>query len=143
MASAECVSGGPILRDLLSQDGENVVSLRSGAWYLGSMKLFWAFFLAILALTLAVACAPSGLDEKGLPRPNGELAAQAGISLDEMGEGYWVFSRKCMECHEARLPTGELKGQWHPVVTGASGNVGLSLSEEKAIANYVRAASHL
>lgn len=69
------------------------------------------------------------------------MAGKAGISLDEMGEGYWVFSRKCMECHEAKLPMGEMEGQWHPVLKGMSGNAGLSVSEETAILKYVRAAS--
>ena len=89
---------------------------------------------------LLVACAESGLDKKGLPFPNPELASKANISMDQMGEGYWVFSRKCMECHEAKLPEGEMLEQWHPIVKGMAGNAGLSISEETAILNYVRAA---
>ncbi len=87
-----------------------------------------------------VACSSSvGLDRKGIPLPNPELAAQAGISLSQMGDGYWVFSRKCVECHGVRLPEGPLTGQWHPEVEGFSGNVGLSLSDESALVNYLRA----
>ncbi len=97
----------------------------------------------VVVLALSVACAPSGLDEKGLPHPSASLAAQANITIDEMGEGYWVFSRKCIECHEVKLPAGELEGQWHPVVEGMAGNAGLSLAEETAIVKYVRAAKYL
>ncbi|MBK1835187.1 hypothetical protein [Roseibacillus ishigakijimensis] len=102
------------------------------------MKSFCLLFL--LVAFLLAACGPTGLDEKGMPLPRPRLAAKAGISLDQMGEGYWVFSRKCLECHEAQLPQGELLGQWHPVVAGMAGNAGLSLSEEAAVVNYIRAA---
>lgn len=95
-----------------------------------------------LVLIFLISCSTSSLDESGLPQPHPELAAKAGITLDAMGEGYWIFSRKCMECHEAKLPAGSLEGQWHPVVAGMSGNAGLSASEEAAIVNYVRAAKH-
>lgn len=108
------------------------------ACYDWGMKLL--LVLSSFVLALVIACAPSGLDPRGLPRPNPVLAGKAGISLDEMGEGYWVFSRKCMECHESKLPSGELEGQWHPVVKGMSGNAGLSVSEETAILKYLRAA---
>lgn len=88
-----------------------------------------------------VGCGSSGRDENGLPLPSQELAAKASITLDQMGEGYWVFSRKCMECHEAKLPKGQLEGQWHPVVEGMAGNAGLFGSEEASIMNYLRAAN--
>lgn len=101
-----------------------------------------ALFVSLSAIYfVALGCAPVGLDESGLPQPRPELAAKAGITLDQMGEGYWVFSRKCMECHEAKLPEGQIEGQWHPVVEGMSGNAGLSSSEEVAVVNYVRAAN--
>ncbi|GHC66543.1 hypothetical protein [Roseibacillus persicicus] len=98
-------------------------------------------FVLFAVFACLVGCGPTGLDESGLPQPRPELAAKAGISLDEMGEGYWVFSRKCMECHEARLPKGQIEGVWHPVVDGMSGNAGLSTSENAAVVNYVRAAN--
>lgn len=94
---------------------------------------------SILTVAL-VGCVSDNLDEGGLPQPSVQLATRAGISLDEMGEGYWVFNRKCMECHGARLPTGETVGQWHPVVKGMSGNAGLSAGEEAAILKYIKAA---
>lgn len=97
------------------------------------------FFCGIFTVAL-VSCVSSNEDEAGLPQPSVELASKGGISLDEMGEGYWVFNRKCMECHESRLPQGETVGQWHPVVKGMSGNAGLSSSEEMAILKYIKAA---
>ena len=99
--------------------------------------------LFALPILLTVACGKAGLDETGLPHPSSALAAKAGISLDEMGDGYWVFNRKCMECHESRLPKVPLKKQWHPTVSGSSGNVGLSASEDAALMKYVQAANLL
>ena len=103
------------------------------------MRLFYGF--SALVGVLVVACASDGFESGELPLPDPVLAKKAGITVDEMGEGYWVFSRKCMECHQAKLPVGEMKGQWHPVVKGMIGNAGLSASEEAAILNYVRATS--
>lgn len=98
------------------------------------------WLLNALCLVVLVGCVTDNIDEAGLPQPSIETASRSGISLDEMGEGYWVFNRKCMECHEARLPDGETAGQWHPVVKGMSGNAGLSKSEETAILKYIKAA---
>lgn len=126
---------------LQPQNDKNEVFQWSDPCYYWEMKWYWALLLLILAWV--TACGPSGLDEKGLPYPSAALAAKAGVSVDEMGEGYWVYSRKCMECHGVKLPTGDLEGQWHPVVVGMAGNAGLSISEETAIVNYVRAATQL
>lgn len=108
------------------------------AWGCYSLLMKWLTD-SILLLAL-VGCVSDNLDEAGLPQPSVQLATRGGISLDEMGEGYWVFNRKCMECHEARLPAGETVGQWHPVVKGMSGNAGLSTSEEAAILKYIKVA---
>lgn len=98
-------------------------------------------WLLVVAAVVTACSSTEGLDANGIPMPSSELAMKAGISLDEMGDGYWVFSRKCLECHGAKLPEGEMVAQWHPVISGMAGNAGLSLSEESKILNYVRAAS--
>ena len=107
------------------------------------MKRIWPLpaIAAALAMVFATACSISGTNKGVPPKPNSELAEKAGISLDEMGEGYWVFNRKCLECHAAQIPSDSLIGQWHPVVEELSGNVGLSMSEEQAVLNYARAAN--
>ena len=89
---------------------------------------------------LLVACASDDVarDGSGLPLPHPELAEQAGISMEEMGEGYWVYTRKCVECHAAALPVGDLDGQWHPEVEGMSE---VTIADEGAILKYVRAAT--
>lgn len=103
------------------------------------MKRIWS--LSALALVFTAACSSLGTGKGSPPKPSQELATKAGITLNEMGEGYWVFNRKCLECHAAQIPTGSLEGQWHPVMADMSGNAGLSLSEEAAVLKYVRAAN--
>lgn len=101
----------------------------------------WICLLVVSMAVIITACSFGKVDTNGLPIPDPELAAKAGISIDAMSDGYWVFTRKCLECHEARIPQVEMKGQWHPEVEGIAGNVGLSLSEESSLWMYVKAAS--
>ncbi len=102
------------------------------------MKKIFLLFIPLAAVMSA--CSSKGLDANGIPLPEAELAEMAGITINEMGEGYWVFKRKCVECHQAQIPSGDLVGQWHPQVSGLAGNVGLSPSEETSIVRYLKAA---
>ena len=62
------------------------------------------------------------------------------MSLDAAGEGYWVFQRKCMECHEARIPDAPLTPGWHATASGMAWNAGLSEGEEKVVLSYLQTA---
>ena len=75
------------------------------------------------------------------PQPTARLAARAGESLDKIGAGYWIFQRKCLECHEARVPRNPSDPDWHPVIEGMSWNAGLAGEEESAVMAYLRAAA--
>lgn len=74
------------------------------------------------------------------PEPTAAMAARSGEDLDTIGTGYWVFERKCLECHESRVPRDPTHPDWHPVMQGMSWNAGLSEGEENAVMAYLRAA---
>ncbi len=67
------------------------------------------------------------------------MAARTGESLDTIGQGYWVFQRKCSECHAARLPKDRHKAGWHATAAGMAWNAGLMKSEEKVLLAYIDA----
>ena len=73
------------------------------------------------------------------PQPTEAMAARAGVSMDLIGRGWWVFQRKCLECHEAKKPADLSRYDWHPVVEGMSENAGLSKDEYHALHTYLRA----
>ncbi len=75
------------------------------------------------------------------PEPDAAMAARSGESLEKIGLGYAVFQRKCLECHEARVPKNPRDPNWHPILTGMSYNAGLSRSEQEAMAAYLAAAA--
>jgi cytochrome c5 len=85
-----------------------------------------------------ISCESGG--GSGLVVPTAESAREAEVSLEAAGEGYWVFQRKCLECHEARIPEAPLSPGWHATVDGMSWNAGLSKSEEAAILAYLQTA---
>lgn len=74
------------------------------------------------------------------PRPTARMASRSGESLDKIGSGYWIFQRKCLECHEARVPHDPADPNWHPVMQGMTWNAGLSTAEQDAVLVYLRAA---
>ena len=97
---------------------------------------------------LVVSCAAPAddptrvLDTKNeAPAPGAEMAARAGESLDQVGKGYWIFQRKCLECHEVRIPKDPALAAWHPTMVGMSWNAGLSDGEEDALMAYMKAAA--
>ena len=102
--------------------------------------------LGVLLLLVSCVSGPGGHSAGGLdtggraPQPTAQLAARAGEDLDTIGTGYWVFQRKCLECHEARVPRDPSNSNWHPVLRGMSWNAGLSDSEQDAVMAYLRAA---
>ena len=50
-------------------------------------------------------------------------------------------NRKCLECHEARVPENPSDPNWHPTMVGMSWNAGLSDSEQSAMIAYLAAAA--
>jgi cytochrome c5 len=97
--------------------------------------------------TLILSCADSKTDEehvldiaKVAPKPNAAMAQRSGESLEKIGRGYWLFQRKCLECHEARVPKDPTDKNWHPVMDGMAWNAGLAATEEDAVLSYLRAA---
>ena len=106
----------------------------------------WALAACLAGTLLALAaCSSTTSDEqqeritgKVAPQPTAEMAARAGVSLDTLGQGYWIFQWKCLECHEAMI-TGNLDREtWHPMVEGMERNAGLSGQEEQAMLAYMR-----
>lgn len=75
------------------------------------------------------------------PEPDAAMASRSGKSLEQIGLGYSVFQRKCLECHEARVPKNPKDPNWHPIMSGMSYNAGLSESEQAAMAAYLEAAA--
>ncbi|NNC89758.1 MAG: cytochrome c [Akkermansiaceae bacterium] len=107
-------------------------------------KMIWS---AGLALVVA-SCASKTSDPMRVlktkteaPQPTAAMAARAGESLDTLGQGYWVFQRKCLECHESRVPENPSLAAWHPTMIGMSWNAGLSDEEEAALIAYMKAAA--
>lgn len=75
------------------------------------------------------------------PPPTEAMAASIGEPLDHIGMGYALFQRKCLECHEPRVPTDPDAANWHPIMEGMAWNAGLSESEESAVLDYLHAAT--
>ena len=73
--------------------------------------------------------------------PDAAMAKRSGHSLDHLGKGHGLFLRKCSECHEPRVPVNPNDPSWHPIMVGMGWNAGLTESEEKAVADYLRAAA--
>jgi cytochrome c5 len=73
------------------------------------------------------------------PRPDAEMAARTGVGLALLENGYTVFHRKCLDCHEPRVPRNPGHRDWHPVLTGMSWNAGLSPRESEDMITYLRA----
>ncbi len=69
-----------------------------------SGRVINSIYFVSSVLLLAGCASKIPTDEAGLPKPSSELAMRAGTTIDEIGEGYWIFTRKCMECHEVKLP---------------------------------------
>lgn len=108
----------------------------------------WSLLLLALAGGLPISCTSGpgepwrSLDTREkAPKPTARLAARAGESLERVGTGYWVFQRKCLECHESRIPKDPNHPDWHPVMQGMSWNAGLSTDEQGAVMAYLRAAA--
>ena len=90
---------------------------------------------------LLVACASGGGSGAGTSGvPDAAMAARAGVSLDTIGEGYWVYQRKCSECHEAKRPNDHEMAGWHATVGGMAWNAGLSEGESELVLAYMDAA---
>ena len=87
-----------------------------------------------------LAVAGCGVDASGPAMPTEAGARRAGVSLELAGAGYWVFQRKCLECHEARIPEDPLSPDWHAVIDGMSWNAGLSTREEESVLAYLQTA---
>jgi len=113
------------------------------------VKIFLSATLsAILGAALLVSCAARqdnptrSLETRGkAPAPTARMAARAGENLETIGTGYWIFQRKCLECHESRVPTDPTDADWHPVMRGMSWNAGLAEDEQNAVMAYLRAAA--
>jgi cytochrome c5 len=112
------------------------------------MKGIQRFALASVLPLVVLSCSTTTddpmrvLDTTGVaPVPTAEMASRAGESLDKVGSGYWIFQRKCLECHEARVPEDASLAAWHPTMIGMSWNAGLSEAEEDALLAYMRAAA--
>jgi len=97
------------------------------------------------AVLVLAACGGGGAarDDPGrggvAPMPTAATAAESGQSLETIGKGYWVFQRKCSECHVAKLPADPHQAGWHATVAGMSWNAGLMKSEETALLAYIGA----
>lgn len=101
------------------------------------MKLVLLGFLAVVGVLVAgcgAGSAPAGV-------PTAADARRAGVSLDDAGEGHAVFLRKCMECHEPKIPAAPLSPGWHATADGMAWNAGLSKREEEALLAYLQAAN--
>lgn len=72
--------------------------------------------------------------------PTPAMAQRAGRSLEHIGMGYWIFQRKCLECHQARVPENPADANWHPIMDGMTRNAGLAREERDALIAYLRAA---
>lgn len=116
-----------------------------------TLRCLLSFLALPIALVLA-SCASEPSEPKEIwrsldtskkaPEPSARLASRAGESLDQVGSGYWIFQRKCLECHEARVPKDPKHPDWHPVMTGMSWNAGLSDKEQADVMAYLRAAAY-
>ena len=104
----------------------------------------------VVGLAVATACTsdPSSADamrslktSEVAPQPDAKMAARSGKSLDSIGNGYSIFQRKCLECHEARVPKNPSNPNWHPTMVGMSWNAGLSESEQSDMMAYIAAAA--
>ncbi len=104
--------------------------------------------MAGIAAVLLGACASGGdggavhrsSNVSGAPPvPTKAMADRSGESLDVIGRGYWIFQRKCLECHEAKFPHDRSEAGWHAIVGGMAWNAGLSKSEERPLLAYTDA----
>lgn len=77
---------------------------------------------------------------KVAPEPTAEMARRAGQPLEHIGMGYWVFQRKCLECHEARVPEDPTDKNFHPLMKGMVWNAGLTTQEVDGVLSYLQAA---
>lgn len=75
------------------------------------------------------------------PVPDKAMAKKYGVSLEHIGQGHAVYLRKCGECHLHVLPDQVDSKNWHGIVPGMSWNAGISPEEEKALIDYLNAAS--
>ena len=75
------------------------------------------------------------------PEADPDMAAQAGVDLPSLERGREIFLRKCLDCHEPRVPTNPDHPDWHPVLAGMSWNAELSAQEQKDMAAYLKAAA--
>ncbi|MDE0594589.1 MAG: hypothetical protein OSB65_05025 [Roseibacillus sp.] len=74
------------------------------------------------------------------PEATPAMAQRAGASLEQIGMGYWIFQRKCLECHQARVPKEPTDANWHPIMDGMTWSAGLARDESEALFAYLRAA---
>ena len=118
-------------------------------------SIFFVSSLAAIGLILA-GCAGNGSSSKPggsssdrahvlainevAPEPTAAMAERAGETLDHIGMGYWVFQRKCLECHEARVPEDPSDANFHPLMKGMTWNAGLTPREVSAVIAYLEAA---
>lgn len=75
------------------------------------------------------------------PPPTEAMAASIGEPLDHIGMGHSLFHRKCLECHEPKIPNDPNAANWHPIMEGMAWNAGLSDAEERAVLSYLHAAT--
>ena len=107
------------------------------------MKFGKGLVTGVLSGAVLVVAACAGGDDPShggvAPVPTAAMAAKSGQSLETVGQGYWVFQRKCTECHEAKLPADPHEAGWHAIAGGMAWNAGLMKSEEKALLAYIGA----
>ena len=75
------------------------------------------------------------------PVPDEAMASRSGASLESLTNGREIFLRKCLDCHEPRVPSDPNHPDWHPVMMGMSWNAALSPKEQGDILAYLRAAA--
>ena len=110
-------------------------------------SIFLLSSLAVVGIVLSSCAGHTSSDEAQVlkikmvaPDPTPAMAQRAGASLEHIGMGYWIFQRKCLECHQTRVPKDPEDANWHPIMDGMTWSAGLAREESDALFAYLRAA---
>lgn len=106
------------------------------------MAILFMFSTTILICCKSTAPATKSAAPNLVPDGNDVAVAQAhwpGTTLDNLSNGYKLYSDKCVDCHEAKLPQDFSIDDWNSILPKMGKKAHLDSLQYKSVYQYILA----
>jgi len=113
-----------------------------------SKKLIAMLVLISIILVCCKSTAPANKDTKStsssslVPDNTDVTIAQThwtGTTLSDLTQGYSIFSDKCVQCHETKMPQDFSVSDWNDILPGMGRKARLDSNQYKLVYHYILA----